>query len=133
MTGPEAWEDGAAAGGISGKPGSYAYREGQKRLYLIWWVVGTLVEIAAVAPWVWRQVNWRALAMTSGLFLALIFGVENLALYWGWWVWNESELWGPKVLLVPLEEFMLYFLVVPSVVSLLLLIRKMALKALHEG
>lgn len=114
--------------GISGDPGSIRYRAGRKRLYLIWWVVGVLAQILACLPMAWKRLKWRALGWTSLGFVVLMFGAENLALYWGWWVWNEQLLWGPKVWLVPLEEFLLYFLVVPSVVSIQILVQTWSAK-----
>ncbi|MEW6515764.1 MAG: hypothetical protein AB1439_02500 [candidate division FCPU426 bacterium] len=108
---------------INGCPGSVTYREGRKRLYLIWWVVGVLVQVLACLPVAWKRIRWRALLWTSLGFLGLMFAVESLALYWGWWVWNEQLLWGVKVGVVPLEEFLLYFLVVPSVITLQALIQ----------
>lgn len=111
--------------GPGGEPGSIRYASGRKRLYLIWWVVGVLAQIAACLPAAWKHLRWRALAWTSLGFIALMFCVETLALYWGWWIWNEQLLWGPKVWLVPLEEFLLYFLVVPSVVTIQVLTQAM--------
>jgi hypothetical protein len=81
-------------------------------------VVGTLVQILVTLPGVWKRIQGRALLLTSLGFVALIYAVESLALYWQWWVWDEKQLWGIKVGLVPLEEFLLYLLVVPSVATL---------------
>ncbi len=102
----------------TGKPGNYRYTEGKKRLYLIWWVIGTLIQVLLTLPFIWKRINFKAFAWTFLIFIVLMFSVESLALYWGWWVWNEQELWGIKVGLVPLEEFLLYFLVVPSLVTI---------------
>ncbi|MBN1594596.1 hypothetical protein JW933_01585 [candidate division FCPU426 bacterium] len=103
---------------LQGKPGSFACREGKKRLYLVWWVAGVLLQVLASLPFVFKKIHWRALLLTSLVFLGIMYLSETLALYWGWWVWNEDLLWGPKVGLVPLEEFLLYFLVVPSLVCI---------------
>jgi len=104
-------------GEISGKPGSYTYRYGQKKLYLVWWLIGVLTQILLCLPLVIKRIHWCALAVTSIFFIVIMYVVETIALYWGWWIWNEQQLWGPKVGLIPLEEFLLYFLVVPSLVT----------------
>lgn len=101
---------------IHGKPGQFSYKAGDKKSYLIWWVLGVAVQIALMLPIVIKRLSWKGLLITSLVFLPLMYIVESIGLYWGWWVWNESQLWGIKIGLVPLEEFLLYFLVVPSVV-----------------
>jgi lycopene cyclase domain-containing protein len=88
----------------------------RRKLYWFWWLVGTAVWVAAALPWVFRKVRWRALLGTIAVFVVLIFASEIVAVHQGWWVWNEALLLGPKVLGVPLEEFLLYFFVVPAVV-----------------
>lgn len=97
------------------KRGSYRYHEGQRRLYWIWWLLGVLAQVLVSLPWVFKQLHLRALVVTSVCFILLIFGLENLGIYLGWWIWNEQKILGIKVLLLPLEEFLLYFVVVPSV------------------
>jgi len=95
-----------------------------KQLYWFGWMIGTLVQVLICLPWVWKRIHWRALAMASAVFVPIMFITENLALHWGWWVWTDDKLLGPKVLLVPLEEFLLYFLIVPSLVAIQILLQK---------
>lgn len=96
----------------------------RKSLYWIWWVIGALVQTLLTLPAVFRQIHWRALGITAAVFIASMFILENVAIYYGWWIWNEQKLLGLHVLLVPLEEFLLYFVAVPSVITLLALWEK---------
>ncbi len=100
------------------RPGGTRYRAGEKRLYWIWWVIGPLVQILALWPLVRERIHVRALLVTSACFILMMFCLENTAIYWGWWIWNEQKLLGPKVGLVPLEEFLLYWVAAPSVIVL---------------
>lgn len=103
--------------GSSGKPGSFFYRYGKKQLYLAWWLLGVFLQVFISLPFIIKRIHWKALSLTSLVFIVIMYISETIALYWGWWVWNENQLWGPKVGLIPLEEFLLYFLVVPSLVA----------------
>jgi len=103
---------------VTGGPGNYRYRAGRKRLYLIWWVVGVAVQVGVSLALARKHVHWRAMLWSSLIFVVFMFMVESLALYWGWWVWNEQTLWGIQVGVIPLEELLLYFLVVPSLVGI---------------
>jgi lycopene cyclase domain-containing protein len=103
--------------GISGKPGSFVYRYGKKQLYLVWWLLGVFLQIIISLPFIIKRINWKALGLTSLVFIVIMYASESIACYWGWWVWNENQIWGPKVGLIPLEEFLLYLLVVPSLVA----------------
>jgi len=115
------------------KPGDYHYREGQKKLYWIWWVIIPVIYILSMLPVVIKRIHWRALVVTSGLFILSMVVLENIALYYGWWIWNENKLLGPKVLLVPLEEFLTYFVGGPFLVVCQILIRKFWEKMLKKG
>jgi lycopene cyclase domain-containing protein len=87
-----------------------------KKLYLIWWVLGTLAVIAGLLPFFRKKIDWSALLKTSAIFIVIMTAAESAGLYWKWWIWNPAQLLGPKVGLIPLEEFSLYFLVVPLLV-----------------
>lgn len=104
-----------------GTPNRYQGRPkgaSKKQLYLIWWVLGVAVQILAGLPLVLKAVSWKAVGLTSLVFIPLMMTVESISVYWGWWVWNEDKLCGVKIGLLPLEEVVLYLLVVPSVVVL---------------
>ncbi len=87
----------------------------RKQLYLIWWVLGVAAQILLSLPMVMKTISWKAVGLTSLVFVPLMFAVESVSVYWGWWVWNEDKLCGLKAGFIPLEEVALYFLVVPSV------------------
>ncbi len=110
--------------------GEYQYREGEKKLYWIWWVIGPLIQVIVTLPLVLKRIHLRALLITSAFFIVAMFGMENLAIYWGWWIWNEQKLWGHKVLLVPLEEFLLYLIAVPLVIVIQILLYKLWVRIL---
>lgn len=99
--------------------GAYRYQEGQRGLYWFWWLLGVCAQVVILLPGVIKSLHFRAMLTTSCLFVVLIFVLENLGIYLGWWIWNERKILGPKVLLLPLEEFLLYFVVVPSVLIIL--------------
>ncbi|MCD4814366.1 lycopene cyclase domain-containing protein [bacterium] len=101
---------------VDGKPGSFSYRHGQRRLYLVWWLLGVLIQVIAGLPFCLKKIQWKSLLWTTLVFLVIMTISETIALHWGWWIWNENQIWGVKIGLIPLEEFLLYFLVVPSLV-----------------
>ena len=115
---------------VKRRAGEYQYREGEKKLYWIWWVIGPLIQVIVTLPLVFKRIHLRAILITSAFFIAAMFSLENLAIYWGWWIWNEQKLWGPKVLLVPLEEFLLYLIAVPAVITIQILLFKLWAKIL---
>jgi lycopene cyclase domain-containing protein len=107
------------------QPGEYEYRDGKKGLYWVWWVAGSLVGVLAALPFLRKKIHGRALLVASVLFILSMFVSETLAIYQGWWIWNDQKLLGPKVGLIPLEEFALYFVCVPSVVVIQLFFQKL--------
>lgn len=101
--------------------------------YWGWWLIVTVSFAAAVLPWFWRNTHWRALGVTTAIFATMMFVVENWALYWHWWIWNGKIMWGPKVGLVPLEEFLIYFAIVPALVAMQNLVQSGLRKWLKGG
>jgi lycopene cyclase domain-containing protein len=96
-----------------------------KKYFLLWWLLGSIAFIAAGLPWVWRRMQWRALLLVGGPFIVLMFAVESLALLRGWWTWNAARLLGPRIGRVPLEECLLYVVVVPVLVVMQLLLQRL--------
>ncbi|NTV52966.1 MAG: hypothetical protein HGA76_08155 [Candidatus Firestonebacteria bacterium] len=96
--------------------GRFEYREGKKQLYWIWWVVAASAFVTATLPWIYKKTHKRAFWLATGIFVFFMFALENLALYYGWWIWNDQKLWGIKVGLVPLEEVLFYLPGVPAVI-----------------
>lgn len=99
-----------------GRAGNYSYKKGPKGLFWFWWLVAFTVFVVTSLPWIWKQIHWRALLVSSAIFIAMMFAGESLALHYGWWVWNEHQLLGPKVFLIPIEEFLAYFIIIPFMV-----------------
>jgi lycopene cyclase domain-containing protein len=96
-----------------------------KKYFLLWWLLGSIAFIASGLPWVWRRMQWRALLLVGGPFIILIFIIESLALQRGWWTWNAARLLGPRIGRVPLEECLLYVVVVPVLVVMQLLLQRL--------
>jgi lycopene cyclase domain-containing protein len=93
------------------------------RGYWGWWLIGSVIFILAALPWVGKRICWRALGWATAIFVSLMFLSESIALHWKWWIWNEDILWGPKVLQIPLEEFLLYFAIVPLLAVMQIMIQ----------
>jgi lycopene cyclase domain-containing protein len=96
----------------------------RKPLYLVWWVAGVLVQVTLSLPFIYKEIHWRALLIASGILTVVMTVVESIALQYRWWYWDHERLIGIDVGNIPLEEFVLYILVVPSVVSIQLLVHK---------
>lgn len=94
-------------------PGPDGCARPRRGLYWLWWLIGCAGVLAGALPWLYRNIRWRALAWVTAVFVALMFACESAALHFNWWIWNEAQLLGPKVGLIPLEEFLLYFMVPP--------------------
>lgn len=77
-----------------------------------WW--GTLLAPFLLALWalardVGREVDWRAAFATVAVFELVVFPAEMISVGRGHWVYNEARIWGPKLLGVPIEEPLLYY------------------------
>ncbi|MBL8992471.1 MAG: lycopene cyclase domain-containing protein [Spirochaetia bacterium] len=63
-----------------------------------------------------KGIDWGSVWMTVMLFLVTLGLIEHLAIYRGYWVYNEARLLGPKIFGVPIEEWVIYYIFPPILV-----------------
>ena len=74
-----------------------------------------------------REVCWKAAWATVIVFELTVFPAEYCSLIRGHWIYNEARILGPKILGVPIEEPLIYYLFPPIFVIVLMHLIHMAL------
>ncbi|MDE2290726.1 MAG: lycopene cyclase domain-containing protein [Elusimicrobia bacterium] len=86
---------------------------------LAWWDILYLPFLAAFW-WLYhafrRRVSWRAAWLTVLVFEGVVFPAEVFSVHRGHWVYNEARILGPRLLGVPIEEPLLYYLFSPLII-----------------
>ena len=93
-----------------------AYHRGKR---FPWWatlLLPFLLLLAVLYRIVRERVNWKAAAATIGVFELVVFPAEVFSVWRGHWVYNDARIWGPKILNVPIEEPLLYYVFPPLIV-----------------
>lgn len=87
-----------------------------------WWPAWALLLLPYLL-WLFRlcrgtmdRINWRAAFATVIVFEFVLGSAEVYSVSRGHWVYNEARIWGPKLLNVPIEEHLLYYLFPPLIV-----------------
>ena len=62
------------------------------------------------------EVNWKAAFAAVAVFEVVLFPAEWYSVSRGHWVYNEARILGPKILGVPIEEPLLYYLFSPLII-----------------
>lgn len=95
---------------------SFTYRRGT------WWplwalfIVPFLFVFLPLYRFIKNEVQWKAAWLTVLVCEIVLFSGEYYDLKRGHWVYNEARIFGPKILGVPIEEPLLYYLFCPLII-----------------
>jgi len=63
-----------------------------------------------------EEVHWKAAYATVILFELVVFPAEAFSVSRGHWVYNDARIWGARLIDVPIEQPLLYYLFPPLLI-----------------
>jgi len=78
--------------------------------YMFLLLIFATIGASIVSPRRWRMVRRRPYVLSLAAFVAFGTTVDLVAIWLNWWVWSTTRCWGPKIIGIPIEEFILFII-----------------------